>query len=200
MISDLLKLAECNQRRARAILESTDLFTIWQRHGIRPELVGSLRTGLLLRNLDIDMHMYSEPFSMSDSFAAMAELARNPRIRRIEYANLLDAEDNCLEWHAWYEDEMGETWRFDMMHIRMESRYAGYFERVADRILERLTPETRHAVLEIKDGLERTPAPSGKVMSVEIYQAVLEDSVRDTASFLAWKSARPEAGIVEWMP
>lgn len=71
---------------------------------------------------------------------------------------------------------------------------------MADRILERLTPETRRAILEIKDGLARTPAPAGKVMSIEIYRAVLEDGVRDPASFLAGKNARPEAGIVEWMP
>ena len=40
---------------------------------------------------DIDLHIYSPVLSPEGSFAAMARIARNPRIRRIEYAKLRDA-------------------------------------------------------------------------------------------------------------
>lgn len=96
------------------------------------------------------------------------DVVRNPRIRRITYANLLDAEDLCLEWHAWYEDPRGDTWQIDMIHIAKVSRYAGYFERVADRINAVIDEEQRDAILSIKYAI-----PEGRqVMGVKIYMAV----------------------------
>ncbi|WP_461208298.1 hypothetical protein [Desulfocurvus sp. DL9XJH121] len=196
MPDDIIALAERNQRRARRVLDDTGIVDIWACFGIRAELVGSLRMGLLISNLDIDMHVYSEPFSMEDSFAAIARLAKNPRIRRVEYVNLLDAEDRCLEWHAWYEEPEGDTWRLDMIHILADSQYAGYFERVAEGVMTRLTPETRLAILGIKHGLPEAE----KAMGIEIYQAVLRDGVRDLAGFRDWKRRNPAQGIIDWMP
>ena len=46
-------------------------------------LVGSLRTGLLMKHRDIDFHIYSSPLNLADSFLAMARLAENPSIKRI---------------------------------------------------------------------------------------------------------------------
>lgn len=195
-MADIFAIAERNQKRARHIIDETDIIGIWASFGIRAELVGSLRTGLLLDHLDIDMHVYSEHFSIADSFGAIARLAQNPRIRRIEYVNLLEAEDRCLEWHAWYEAKDGETWKMDMIHILADSRYAGYFERVADAILEVLTPETKRAILNIKNDIPT----SEHVIGIEIYQAVLRDGVRDYAGFQEWKREHPGGGIIDWMP
>lgn len=68
-------------------------------------LVGSLRTGLLMKHRDIDFHIYSSPLNLTDSFQAMARLAENPSIKRIECANLLHTAEACIEWHAWYQNE-----------------------------------------------------------------------------------------------
>ncbi len=194
--NDILTLARHNQQRARNVLDETGILEIWASFGIRAELVGSLRMGLLMRNLDIDMHVYSEPFSLESGFGAIARLAQNPRIRRIAYANLLDAEDQCLEWHAWYEEPSGDTWQIDMIQIPMDSPYAGYFEQVADAIRAKLTPETTQAILEIKNDI-----PEGrKIMSIQVYQAVLRDGVRNFAEFLEWKQHNPVQNIIEWMP
>ncbi len=196
MSNDILALAERNQQRARGILDETGILDIWAAFGFRAELVGSLRMGLLMRKLDIDMHVYSEPFSQEAGFGAIARLAQNPRIRRIEYANLLDAEDQCLEWHAWYEEPEGDVWQIDMIQIAMESQYAGYFERVADAVTAKLTPETKLAILGIKNDV-----PEGEqIMGIEIYQAVLRDGVRDYAAFLEWKKRNPTPGIITWTP
>ena len=97
--------------------------------GAEADLVGSLRTGLLMKHRDIDFHIYSSPLRVADSFAAMARLAENPRIRRIEYGNLLDAQDQCLEWHAWYADADERLWQIDMIHMPRGSAWDGYFER-----------------------------------------------------------------------
>ncbi|WP_320169425.1 hypothetical protein [Maridesulfovibrio sp.] len=195
-MSSIDELAAYNQQRAQHVLDETGILNIWSDCGIRAELVGSMRMGLLMRHLDIDMHVYSDPFSIAAGFEAMSRLAQNPRVRHIEYTNLLDAEDQCLEWHAWYDAPDGDTWQIDMMQIHADSRYAGYFERVADAIRASLTPETRSAILGIKNEI-----PEGqKIMSIEVYQAVLRDGVRNFIDFMEWKKRIPAQEIIEWMP
>ena len=108
METDYLKLAAENQKRAREVIAESQIEQIWQRHGATVNLVGSLATGLLMKHRDIDFHVYTAAVpEVTVSFAAMAELAKNPRIKRVEFANLLDEEDACMEWHAFYEDRCG---------------------------------------------------------------------------------------------
>ena len=82
METDYLKLAAENQKRAREVIAESQIEQIWQRHGATVNLVGSLATGLLMKHRDIDFHVYTaaEP-EVAVSFAAMAELAKNPRIK-----------------------------------------------------------------------------------------------------------------------
>ena len=193
---DILELAKQNQQKAWKIIEATRIIPIWESVGAKVNLVGSLRTGLLMKHRDIDFHIYSSPLNLSESFRAMAELAVNTSIRKIEYGNLLHTEEACVEWHAWYEDAEGELWQIDMIHIQEGSRYDGYFEKVAERISAVLTDETRRTILRLK---YETPN-SEKVMGVEYYQAVLRDGVRSYAEFEKWRRQHPVSGIIEWMP
>ena len=156
-MENLLETAAANQRRAREIIRTTGLEAIWRSVGAEPRLVGSLRTGLLMTHRDIDFHIYSAPLRTADSFAAMARLAEDRHIRRVEFANLLDAEDRCLEWHAQYVDDEGAAWQIDMIHMEHGSPWDGYFERVADRIAAVLSAYAAHAPLDgpITRGLYR---------------------------------------------
>ena len=81
---------------------------------------------------------------------------------------MLATEERCLEWHAWYEDQEGELWQLDMIHIEKGSRYDGYFEEVARRISAALTDETREAILRLK---WETP-DTEKIAGIEYYMAV----------------------------
>lgn len=195
-MDDILARAEADQARAREVLRTTGVVAAWESVGATVNLVGSLRTGLLVRHRDIDFHIYSDPLRIEDSYAAMARIAAAPGVSRVQFANLLDAEDRCLEWHAWARDAVGDEWQIDMIHMPKGSPWDGYFERVAERISARLTPETRRAILEIKAAVPE----GGKVMGIEIYQAVLRDGVRGWAEFARWRTANPASGIVEWMP
>lgn len=191
-----LEAALRDQEQAREVIGRTGLVEIWRSVGAEPRLVGSLATGLLVRHRDIDFHIYSSPLRVEDSFAAMGKLAAVPGIRRIEYVNLLDTGEACLEWHAWYEADDGEPWQIDMIHLVKGSKYDGYFERVAERISAVLTPETRSAILRLK-----YEAPAGeKIMGVEYYRAVLEGGVRDWDGFARWRADHPVTGVLEWMP
>ena len=193
---NILDMAWQNQQEAWKVVENSRIIPAWQSIGGEVNMVGSLRTGLLMKHRDIDFHIYSSPLSLSDSFQAMARLAENPFIRKIECANLLHTVEECVEWHAWYQELAGELWQIDMIHIRKGSRYDGYFEKVADRIEALLTDETRQAILQLK---YETPETE-KIIGVEYYQAVIQDGIRNYADFSEWRKLHPVTGVVEWMP
>lgn len=193
---NILELAKRNQQKAWEIIEDTRIVRIWEGIGAKVNLVGSLRTGLLVKHRDIDFHIYTSPWDLSASFRAMAELAENTSVKRIEYTNLLHTAEACIEWHAWYQDMEGELWQMDMIHIQEGSRYDGYFERVAERISAVLTDEMRLAILKLK---YETP-DTEKIMGVEYYQAVIQDGVRSYPEFEEWRRLHPAVGVVEWMP
>lgn len=193
---DIFDIARQNQQKAWEIVENSGIIPAWKSIGAEVNLVGSLRTGLLMKHRDIDFHIYSSPLSLSASFQAMARLAENPFIRKIECMNLLHTVEECVEWHAWYQEPEDEPWQIDMIHIRKGSRYDGYFEKVAERIEACLTEETRRIILQLK---YETPETE-KIIGVEYYQAVIQDGVRSYAEFEEWRKQHPVAGVVEWMP
>ena len=193
---NILELAKRNQQKAWEIIEDTRIVRIWEGIGAKVNLVGLLRTGLLMKHRDIDFHIYTSPLDLSASFRVMAELAENMSIKKIEYTNLLHTAEACIEWHAWYQDMEGELWQMDMIHIQEGSRYDGYFERVAERISAVLTDEMRLAILKLK---YETP-DTEKIMGVEYYQAVIQDGVRSYPEFEEWRRLHPAVGVVEWVP
>ena len=192
----LIEIAQTNQHRAHEIIQELNLIPLWASINVEAHLVGSLRMGLLMKHLDIDLHLYSDPVSLADDFRIIARLAQNHRIKQIEYANLLDTEEACLEWHLHYEDPLNQMWQIDMIHILKGSRYDSYFEQMADRIVAALTDKTRHTILQLK---YETPE-SEKIMGIEYYQAVLRDGVKNYAEFETWRRQHPVTGIVTWMP
>ena len=195
-MKNIVETAKQIQKEAWTVIEDTDIIKHWESVGATINLVGSLKTGLLIKNRDIDFHIYTDPFNLADSFLAISKLAENKRIKTISYANLIEAEDRCIEWHAFYDDKNGNAWQIDMIHILNDSPYTGYFENVAERISKVLTQETREAILRIKNAI---PVEE-KVMSILIYQSVIEGGIRDIDGFWNWKEQNPDDGIVTWVP
>ena len=195
---NIFELAKRNQQKAWEIIEDTRIVRIWEGIGAKVNLVGSLRTGLLMKQIEsmVVMRHYEGFMNLSASFRAMAELAENTSIKKIEYTNLLHTAEACIEWHAWYQDMEGELWQMDMIHIQEGSRYDGYFERAAERISAVLTDEMRLAILKLK---YETP-DTEKIMGVEYYQAVIQDGVRSYPEFEEWRRLHPAVGVVEWVP
>ena len=190
------RIARRNRLRAEEVIRDSRLAEIWRSVGAEVRQVGSLRSGLLMKHRDIDFHIYSEPPLLPSGFAAMARIAENASVRRIECVNLLHTDEKCVEWHAWYEDRDGELWQIDMIHIEAGSAYDGYFERFARRLQRALTPEMRQAVLRLKF---ETPDHE-KISGVEIYSAVVQGGVRTRTELERWRAEHPLTGISEWMP
>jgi hypothetical protein len=194
-MEDVHEQARADQARAWEVIRETGVVEIWRDLGAEINLVGSLRTGLLIAHRDIDFHLYTDPFDLRIGFEAMGRLAQDQRIVKVTYGNMLEAE-GCVEWHAWFQAAPEETWQLDIIHLRRDSAYAGHMERVAERIVATLTEETRDAILAIKRDLP----PQPKIMGIEVYRAVMGDGVRTLAEMLAWKKRHGEAAVLDWMP
>ena len=189
-----LHLAQANQQKAFDIIEQCQIKQAWQSIGAQINLIGSLKMGLLVKHRDIDFHIYTPTLDVAQSFAAMAQIAKKPKIVHIEYRNLLNEEDSCLEWHAWYQDE--EEWQIDMIHIVQGSKYAGYFEKQAERILAVMSEQQRETILRLKF---ETPNEI-KIAGIEIYQAVIESGITTFDELQQWRANRAQNGIIEWIP
>ncbi len=195
-MKDYMKEAEHNRRTALELVEKLDIAGAWKSAGAEVNLVGSLKTGLMMKHLDVDFHVYTSRLDVAAAFAVMGRIAAAPSVRRVEYADLSDTEEKCLEWHLRCDDREGRQWQVDIINILKGSTYDGYFERVAERISAVLTPQTRDAILRIKYEL---PDGSG-VHGTEIYQAVIRDGVRDYESFEKWRRTHRSEGIIHWIP
>ncbi len=189
--------AAANQTRAHEIIRETGIIESWEAIGAKVNLIGSLATGLLMDHLDIDFHIYTDRLIPADSSAAVAAIAAaSDRFTNVTYTNLINTEEECIEWHAWYRDTDGRTWQIDMIHIRRGSAFDGFAERMAHRISEVLTPQTRETILRLKHA---TPDDM-KIPGVEYYAAVLSAGITDYDDFLRWRTASDTSDLINWLP
>ncbi len=193
---DILELAKKNQQAAWKVLEDTGIIPAWERIRATVHLVGSLQSGLLAKSKDIDLHIYTDKLDITDSFSVMQGLAERLPLKEIQYRNLIHTEEECIEWHALYEDKEMSTWKFDMIHIRKNSKYDGVVERVTSAIRTRLTPEIRKTILQIKFDVPEDILVPG----IEIYHAVFVGGVRNYEELERWRKTNPLTDSLEWLP
>jgi len=193
--ADISTVAEKAQNCACEVIRLSGVRDVWEMIGAKVNQVGSMAMGLLMKHRDIDFHIYTNTLDMAESFKAISQICVSPNVTRLEYRNLADTEEACLEWHIWYSLD-GEEWQIDMIQILKGSQFDGYFERVAERIKDVLTSETRHAILELK---YLTPTDE-HIMGIEYYQAVIADGVRTYSQFSDWRKKHSSNGINLWRP
>lgn len=192
---EIFELASVNQKRARKVLETSGISKIWLQNGCRVNLVGSLRMGLLASHRDIDLHVYSKGIIEEKSFAIASCIAKLPNVTEIRCINGLHTEEHCIAWHILYKYE-GEIWQFDVIHIEDGTKYDGYFERMADRILEEMTPIQKETILRLKF---ETPTDKD-YHGVEYYESVIADGVSNMEDFEKWVSEHRKKPIYYWIP
>ncbi len=193
---DIIKLSENNQKLSWEVLEESNIIPVWESIGAKINIVGSLKTGLMMKSLDIDIHIYTKEISIKDSFDAISQIAQNPSFKEIQYINLIDTEEECIEWYLIYEDKKANLWKFDLIHILMGSKYDGFVENVTDSIINKLTPETKKTILQIKYDIP----DDIKIPSIEIYQAVLSNKVSSYKEFIQWRESNSSVNTMEWLP
>ena len=188
-------IAQNNFEKALRVIEKSGVRQAWESIGATVNQVGSMAMGLLMKHRDIDFHIYTENLDIAESFNVLKSLCAHPAVTRMEYRNLADTEEACLEFHIWFILD-NEEWQIDMIQILKGSRFEGCFEHVAERIKAALTPETRRTILELK---YRTP-DTEHIMGIEYYQAVLADGIRTYPEFIQWRKTHPASGIITWCP
>ena len=187
---------DIHEQSAWKVLEDTCIIEAWERIGATVHLVGSLRTGLLAKSRDIDIHIYTDRLDVGESFSVIRELAERLPLQEIQYRNLIHTEEECMEWHALYKDREQNTWKFDMIHIRKGSRYDGVVEKVTAAIAERLTPEIRKTILQIKFDV-----PDGvTIPGIEIYHAVFTGGIGTYKELEEWRKTNQLADSLGWLP
>lgn len=189
-------VARMNQERAKRVLKELELKEFWEKHGCRANVIGSLAMGLIVKHRDIDMHVYSKGLTEEKSFAIVSELAKNQRVKELRCINGLFTEERCIAWHLRYEDEWGDMWQIDIIHIEEGTKYDGFFEEMAERINKRLSRQQRDTILRLK---YETPDDE-EIHGVEYYRAVMEGGVSTLDEMRRWVlENRTEDGIY-WMP
>ncbi len=100
---DIIELSQRNIRLGWEVLKESNVVPIWEGIGAKVNIIGSLKTGLMMKSLDIDIHVYTKEISIKDSFDVISSIAQNPSFKEIEYKNLIDTEEECIEWHLIYD-------------------------------------------------------------------------------------------------
>lgn len=181
-----------NQKRAFDIIKELDIENVFKSINARVSLVGSLKMGLLMKNKDIDFHVYTSELNIEKSFSAISKLAYSSKITNITYTNLIDTDEHCIEWYLVYKDY--DVWKIDIIHILEGSYYDGYFEDVSDNIINMLTEEKRRTILRLK---YETPEDI-KIMGIEYYKAVLKHDIKTFDEFYKWRIREDLNGIIEF--
>lgn len=189
-------LALANQNAARRVLRQSGIAEIWKDAGCRVNLVGSLRMGLLVTHRDIDLHVYSAGITTESSFLIAAKIAANPKVTEIKCINGLHTDEHCVAWHVFYKADDGAIWQFDIIHIEEGTEYDGYFERMADRIVEVMTSEHKYTILRLK---YETPE-SKDYHGVEYYEAVINDGITTMSEFENWVTEHRKKNPYYWIP
>lgn len=188
--------AFANQKKAQEVLSESGIAEIWETAGCRVNIVGSLRMGLLATHRDIDLHVYSSPITTESSFAIVAKIAQNPKVTEIRCINGLHTNEHCVAWHLFYKCDNGEIWKFDIIHIEDGTEYDAFFEKMADRIVEVMTPEQRDTILRLK-----FETPDGKdYHGVEYYEGVIAGGVKSMPEFENWVIEHRKKKPYYWIP
>lgn len=189
-------LAQQNQKRAFEILTELQIIELWESHGCRVNVIGSLAMELLVKHLDIDLHVYSSGITEESSFGIAAKIAKNERVKEIRCINGLHSDEHCIAWHVSYEDVDSRVWQIDIIHIESGTQYDGFFEKMAQRIKAVLDKDSRDTIRRLK---YETP-DNEEIHGVEYYQAVLEDNVSSLNELREWVKKHRNPDGIYWMP
>jgi hypothetical protein len=132
----------------------------------------------------------------------MLPLLTHPRTTMVRYTNETGPRsfsglprDERLFFMVYHEHASGRLWKIDIpFWLAPEPRSEGAYHA---QLSARLTPETRLAILWLKDLWHSTPVYPTRVGSVDIYDAVLEHAVRSPKAFDAYLQARGQPTLAE---
>ena len=182
----LLERQDALQAEADRLVEQLDLPAMLGRVG-RFERLGSSVSGLMVWR-DLDLGVSCGLLDPARAWETIVPLAAHPRTRRLDYRNETGrfVPPELRGYGRYYfvarhETDAGHEWKIDISLWTPESPPGPPAH--AEEMRRRLTPETRLAVLWIKDAWHREPSYPDLVGGMDVYDAVLEHGVRTPDQF-----------------
>ena len=185
-VAALLHRQEVLQTEAIALLARVDLLRHLG-HAGQPVLIGSAALGLMVWR-DIDIMVIAPGLGVARTFEVLSPLFADPCVTQLRYLN----ESGSFNERGRPEDERyyvalhyrvdGEAeWKIDISFWLADLPRREIADMEATR--RKLTDETRLAILWIKQMWHRRPSYRTAVLSIDIYDAVLEHGVRTPGAF-----------------
>ncbi len=143
---------------------------------------------------DIDLTVLCPSLDVEPVFEIGRSLAAHPHLRKLGFRNDTgrwntdpDYPDG-LYWALEYRTPTGAAWNVDVWFLREGTTQ--FDLQHLETLLPRLTPETRLAILRIKDAWHGRPEYRSEIRSYHIYEAVLEHGVRTPDGFQTYLTER----------
>jgi hypothetical protein len=147
---------------------------------------------------DLDVCVVCDVWNADTVFLAARPLASHPRVQKLNFWNETGPfqPPGLLEgfyWGVHYRAEDAEEWTLDLWFWPRHAPASDVEQ--AEEVRRRLTPETRGAILLIKDVHHRLRPYGGRdARSVDVYEAVLDHGVRTPEEFGVYLEERAAGG------
>jgi hypothetical protein len=198
MVSDeeLLRRQDALQAEARRVLDDLDLIRILNEIG-HTTVVGSVVLGLMVWR-DIDIEVQIKDLTADLAFGVARTLVSEEGVYRLVYHDWTGLRSDPSVPKGYYlgvryQPQGREEWKLDIWLLPEGSTYRTGGPLV-ESMLTRLTPETRLAILRLKDIWCHLPTYRKEVLSTDIYDAVLEQGVRTPAELDRYLEKRDGQG------
>lgn len=184
-VTQLLQRQQELQDESRIVLEELNLLPLLSKAGVVRQ-VGSSVLGLMVW-LDIDLAVSTPGLNIERVWETLQPLCTHPQVRRIRYLNEsgsynptnLPIDERCY-FGVYHDTANGHVWKIDVSFWLMPGIHP---EPIHDAVAQQLSPETRLAILWIKDVWYQLPTYRNEVYSTDIYDAVLQHGVRTPGEF-----------------
>ncbi len=186
---ELFARQDALQAQAVDILADLDAFALLRSVG-KATQTGSSALGLMVAR-DIDITTLCPSLELTPVFELGHRLAAHPRVRRLTFRNdtgrwnTESVYPDGLYWLVEYVADPDITWTIDLWFLREGTTQ---FDLEHMKTLPgRLTPETRAAILRIKEAVfADTSRPRGP--SYAIYEAVLDHGIRSPEAYARYRA------------
>jgi hypothetical protein len=195
--AELLDRQRALQIEAKRVAQDLMLMELAEPLG-DPVLVGSAALGLMVWR-DLDLTVVCPRLDIEAVVEVGSRLALHPRIREVVFRNDTGAWNtntnptypDGLYLGLSYRSAGGDDWKSDAWFVDEPDRQPDLAH--IRTLPNRLTDETRLAILRVKSVWASRPEYPSVVRSFHIYTAVLDDGVRTPDDFKAWLAQRGDA-------
>jgi len=193
----LLRRQQALECEAAVVIEDLKLVKGLSRLGT-PQQIGSSASGLMVWR-DIDFHVVTPRLTVDDAWDAMRLFAVQPRIHRVRFMNESgkfnptgELRDERYYFCLFYAPDQGEEWKIDVSFWLNDAPRSEWED--LQKIRMQLNPESRLAILWLKDVWHSLPTYRTQVFSMDIYDAVLKHDIRTPTEFDNYLTERGKPG------